>query len=72
MLSWEEAEEKGTGLALDPLGIGHPEGGHLARLHPGSGYLRREHISGHFMDGSLSLTGSSSSITAEQERQVGT
>ncbi|CAB1449557.1 unnamed protein product [Pleuronectes platessa] len=45
-------------------------GGHLARQHPGSGYLKKEHSGGRFMDGSLSLPGSLSFITAEQRCQA--
>lgn len=48
----------------------HPEG-HLAGLHFRSVYLRRERISDHFMDGTLSAADSLSFITAEQWRQVG-
>jgi len=47
-------------------------GGHLARQDPGSGYLRKEHNGGRFMDGSLSVPGSLSFFTAEQRFQVGT
>ncbi|KAF3838497.1 hypothetical protein F7725_010265 [Dissostichus mawsoni] len=47
-------------------------GGHLARQHPGSGYLRKEHNGERFMDGSLSVPGSLSFITAEQRFQEGT
>lgn len=42
------------------------------RANTGSAYLRKEHISRHFMDGSLSVPGSLSFVTAEQHFQVGT
>lgn len=48
------------------------EVGHLESQRCGSTYLRKEHISRHFMDGSLSVPGSLSFVTAEQHFQVGT
>lgn len=65
-LEWE-----GTGLAPVRL-VPAIHGGHLARQHPRSGYLRKEHIGRRYMDGSLSIPGSLSFITAEQRCQVGT
>lgn len=47
-------------------------GGHLARQHPGSSYLRKVHTGRGFMDGSLSIPGRLSFVTAEQRFQVGT
>lgn len=64
------AGSRGDAAAPGPPQRMHPEG-HLAGLHFRSVYLRRERISGHFMDGTLSAADSLSFITAEQWRQVG-
>ncbi len=62
--------QPGDAAAPGPPRRRHPAG-HLAGLHFRSVYLRRERISGHFMDGTLSAADSLSFITAEQWRQVG-
>ncbi|TNN81925.1 hypothetical protein EYF80_007833 [Liparis tanakae] len=69
----ERVEDEGRGKGWPPYAWHWPYiGGHLARQDPGSGYLRKEHNGGRFMDGSLSVPGSLSFITAEQRFQVGT
>ncbi len=62
--------QPGDTAAPGPPRRRHPAG-HLAGLYFRSVYLRRERISGHFMDGTLSVADSLSFITTEQWRQVG-